>query len=58
MNELKPCPFCGSEEVRMRFDSVFESYCVTCRNCGAKVFQFYGLKDAAVEAWNRRADDV
>lgn len=57
MDELKPCPFCGSKEVRMRFDSVIESYYVTCKKCGAEVSQFYGLKDEAVEAWNRRAND-
>lgn len=57
MAELKPCPFCGSKEVRMRFDSVFESYYVACKKCGADVHQFYGLKDEAVKAWNRRTEN-
>lgn len=51
-SELKPCPFCGSNKVRLA--DVMDFHFVKCDFCGNE-----GLKDdaveEAVEAWNRRA---
>lgn len=59
MNELKPCPFCGSfAEMCSRFVS---SYCekwayqVKCTYCGASIPEFWN-REAEVKAWNRRAE--
>lgn len=52
--KLKPCPFCGSEDVTCdRFEDV---YCVECWDCSAKVESYNGLEDA-VAGWNARAID-
>lgn len=52
--ELKPCPFCGSDDVICgRFEDV---YYVECLYCGAKVETYNGLEDAAA-GWNARAID-
>ena len=52
--ELKPCPFCGSEDVSCgRLEDV---YFVECWDCCAKVETYNGIEDA-VKTWNTRAID-
>lgn len=54
MSELKPCPFCGSDDV---FRGMFEEvHYVECWDCSAKVESYNGLEDA-VAGWNARAID-
>ena len=60
-NELKPCPFCGGEAVRMDlldnppFPDVIGTRYFGCRKCC--VVSFTGMTDAeAVEAWNARTE--
>jgi len=49
--ELKPCPFCGSTaEVRRRKTTM-----VSCTGCSAATFQSHDNEHAAIEEWNRRA---
>lgn len=79
--ELKPCPFCGSKDIRYSlkitgyFDIIFHAsmYCNKCHCYGArtstesvKYSDYKGrtatekdasIKQKAIEAWNRRADD-
>lgn len=52
--ELKPCPFCGSDDVIC--DMFEDVYFVECLDCSAKVESYNGLEDA-VEGWNARAID-
>ena len=58
-DELKPCPFCGSEA---KLDENANGlgyplfYLVYCPNCAA-VCRMYEEKDAAIRAWNRRIND-
>lgn len=51
MDELKPCPFCGSDNVRM--DTDYGVYFVLCVNC-----QTEGPDDpdksTAIKLWNGR----
>ena len=54
MTELKPCPFCGSEDVIC--DMFEDVYFVECWDCCAKVESCKGLEDA-IEGWNARAID-
>jgi len=56
--ELKPCPFCGGEEVRTfkySFAGEPDVY-AQCQNCAADG-PMGDTKEMAVEKWNRRATD-
>ena len=65
MSELKPCPFCGSDDLVMSSREAYalmtgkrmEFYRVKCDTCGAMVDNDFGDTDEAIEAWNRRVDD-
>lgn len=52
-NELKPCPFCGSEDVRLSFWGQHRCWCA---NCLAKTADTIRQVDA-IKAWNRRVND-
>lgn len=51
MEELKPCPFCGSSRVEVVGHFPF----VRCKECEAETDN-YDDKEAAAEAWNTRAE--
>lgn len=62
--ELKPCPFCGSEQIIVRYGQIGTYSNVFmprkmgyayCRQCGARSNLY--LAKNAVNAWNRRAGD-
>ena len=53
MEELKPCPFCGSDDVVV--EETDTSGYVRCRGCGAEGGLRYSHDEAAA-AWNSRAD--
>ena len=62
MAELKPCPFCGGEAFTV--ENLY--YCepgrvglwtVECNGCHATTFE-YDSEQEAIEAWDRRAEDV
>lgn len=59
MTELKPCPFCGSTNLRVA-QNYLERYSILCLDCTMIVFgrddTDRGKKDELVEAWNRRAE--
>ena len=57
MIELKPCPFCGSADLNMYWDLGVETYITQCRGCWAEIKQYEGVKDKAINAWNRRAGE-
>ncbi len=46
-NELKPCPFCGSEDIRFQFE-----FHPICSKCGATQDKIIGTH--AVRSWNLR----
>ena len=52
--ELKPCPFCGSDDVIC--DMFEDVYFVECWDCCAKVESCNGMEDV-VAGWNARAID-
>ena len=54
MNELKPCPFCGSKDVEVNINGL-DSY-IECGNCLAVFRQREACNaDETIEAWNKRA---
>lgn len=53
--ELKPCPFCGSDDVFCSQGLEGEDY-VECWDCSAKVESYNGMDDA-IAGWNSRAID-
>ena len=66
MSELKPCPFCGSDDLVMsgREEYAFmtgkrmEFYRVKCDTCGAMVDNDFKRPEDAIKAWNGRAGEV
>ena len=64
MDELKPCPFCGNEEVtlivRKGKQGWRDRFLVLCSyddyGCGAGR-GWYHYEEEAIEAWNRRTGD-
>lgn len=56
MNEkLKPCPFCGSENVKA-FTEGFQAFSwVECMSCHGMMMN-NGTDKESIEAWNRRAE--
>ena len=73
MAELKPCPFCGGEaSIKEQTVYVYNAIFAHCKNCKARVMEYFadapnihgvtlGREKAiekAIEAWNRRAEDV
>lgn len=63
MEQLKPCPFCGSKEVIIVANLIYNGDVgIECQNCGIQFFAptHYALikdeKGYMVRAWNRRAE--
>lgn len=62
MTELKPCPFCGTDDYNVHLQKIdYIAICrarwkVICETCGAEGSE-YELPEGAAEAWNRRCGD-
>lgn len=66
MDELKPCPCCGSKAIIGmygdgfgRYGSGHGGYAIHCSNiykCGLTQMKF-DSEEEAIEAWNRRVND-
>jgi Lar family restriction alleviation protein len=58
VTELKPCPFCGSEDIEIDCAGYLDDsdHWVICQDCGAASGIIKEASDA-IEAWNTRADD-
>lgn len=48
--EVKPCPFCGGEDIRYEEDDLIVIYCYEC-DCQSRRCETI---EEAIEAWNRR----
>ena len=60
MEKLKPCPFCGSQQIEVRH--VKDRWSVGCATTDCLCQWWYvgrqfNDRDRAIEAWNRRADE-
>lgn len=55
MNKLKPCPFCGSNEISGNWEnSPSHVYWTFCEECYIKTSYFNSIEKSN-ESWNRRA---
>mgnify|MGYP001851348168 CR=1 FL=1 len=54
MNELKPCPFCGSKNVIITNWGLWRCW---CQECLAKTSDELQKRDA-IKAWNRRTEKM
>jgi Lar family restriction alleviation protein len=50
--KLKPCPFCGCNDLLLY---TIVGYSVFCRQCGVET-RIQETRRMAVDAWNRRAE--
>lgn len=55
-DELKPCPFCGSDAELVRNSSGNDFVRCTNRQCAAKTRLYHENENGACLAWNRRAE--
>lgn len=51
MEKLKSCPHCGSTDLQVCWNSVYEDHYVRCYNCRMQGPEICG-REAASEAWN------
>ena len=56
-NDLKPCPFCGSDEIYITWYEQNKKYSIGCNNCPVDMFG-YETDEEAAKAWNKRAGAV
>lgn len=52
-NKLKPCPFCGSNDIFIDENETF----IMCHNCNCIGPDVPGIGVAVINAWNNRAED-
>lgn len=53
MIELKPCPFCGSENIKALYNHRVDVYTCLCIGCGTDG-PMWDNEQAAIKAWNSR----
>lgn len=54
MNELLPCPFCGSKDLETnRAGEALDGFCVQCNSCSAEG-PFRPTEAEAEQDWNKR----
>lgn len=54
--KLKPCPFCGNEDLLIAVDDEVGSTKIICQRCMGMVDNL-GTEDETIKAWNRRAEE-
>lgn len=56
-DRLLPCPFCGKDAMVVRnvLDGS-DAYHIECTGCLAEHARYMGSREAAIEAWNTRAE--
>lgn len=55
--ELKPCPFCGNENIESGVDISYGMHSFTCNRCKYTISFLWKKKEKCIEMWNRRVND-
>lgn len=59
MTELKPCPFCGDENILIMDitfkQGIFPNFYAICFECSTRGY-LYSTKQEAIDAWNKRVE--
>lgn len=56
MDELKPCPFCGGEDIALvNIRPLKDLWGIWCIDCQAS-FPLFNTEQKAIKAWNRRCE--
>ena len=53
--KLKPCPFCGSENIIIEEGPISGGFCATCNSCFA-LGPWSSCEDEAIKTWNERTE--
>lgn len=56
--KFKPCPFCGSNNIRSGDNWSCGYAYVLCNNCGGMISQCYSNEEEAIIAWNTRKKKI
>ena len=60
MDKLKPCPFCGSDDVKHYKVLCYRPPCrqwgIECNNCKATYNKYFDTEIESINAWNRREE--
>lgn len=56
MDELKPCPFCGSNDIDIEKLEKYGTYYLSCKQCSIEQ-PLYNTLEQAINAWNRRTNN-
>jgi|GEM_PF-5632043 len=54
--KLKPCPFCGSENIEIVRSPITERFIATCNSCAASS-RYFNDEDEAIDGWNMRVEE-
>jgi len=54
IEKLKPCPFCGSNNIQANETDDLFDWVISCENCGSG-FIYIKTKEEAIKAWNTRS---
>lgn len=57
LNQIKPCPFCGTCSTTIEKSKWDEIYRIRCTNCSIRTARCYGLENA-LRCWNRRPQEL
>ncbi|MBD5585809.1 MAG: restriction alleviation protein, Lar family [Clostridia bacterium] len=51
--DIKPCPFCGSNDIRCFYNESEDTYFVFCNECAIRTAK-YPTREQALQVWNKR----
>jgi len=53
LSQLKPCPFCGGNDIAIHVPNKEEKQDINCLTCGAKMTKALGVV-GLIDSWNER----
>lgn len=62
-DELKPCPFCGSDQIEIKIDEYapeghkVDWWMIHCLSCSAEYRNIHCDREGVLDGWNRRVSE-